>query len=450
MASVLLRPWASFGMAGLISGLITVIALNIDFLPPVPSMLGLFAVAMIAWLSARSLENALENLRAINRELDQRVAERTQDLAEALAREHAEANRSQAILESIADGVIVFDPQGNAFVANPAITHLIERPIDAIIGHDIEELMSDEINETDREVILELLDEHQKRHPSIKIDWGEKTLSISFAPVRGSRGEGTGTVAVFRDFTREAELDRMKSDFVSIASHELRTPLTSIRGYLDLLLMGGPGSVNEQQRNFLQVARDNTRRLHELVNDLLDISRIESGRIELNVQVVSLPKLIHQAAEFLQNQFDERGLYLKLNVPDDVPQLFGDADRITQIITNLLSNAYKYTPEGGATVNVSQDKRFIRIDVVDTGVGISEEDQEKLFTRFFRAGDEYVREQSGTGLGLSITKSLVEIHGGQIWVESEPGAGTTFSFTLPLPAGQISTPAPANEGKQAR
>jgi PAS domain S-box-containing protein len=433
IASVLLQPWASFIMAGLTSLVITVVALNIQLVPPVPSMLGFFAIALVSWLAARNLERALADLRAINEGLDQRVVERTQDLSEALAREHAEASKNQAILEGIADGVIVFDHEDKAIVANPAITRLIEQPYDEITGRDIRTLMGRDVNEIDKDVITDLLADKEVRHPSVKLQWGEKTLSVSFAPVRGDSGKVTGTVAVFRDFTREAELDRMKSDFVSIASHELRTPMTSIKGYIDLLLMGAPGPVGEQQGKFLQIVKDNTERLHELVNDLLDISRIESGRIELDVQVVSVPEIIGKVANFLQKQFDDRGLTLTQDVPSDLPEVFGDPDRITQIMTNLLSNAYKYTVEGGATVRARRDDSFLQVDVIDTGVGISAEDQEKLFSRFFRAEDEFVRAQPGTGLGLNITQSLVQMHGGKMWVQSEPGVGSTFSFTLPLP-----------------
>jgi CheY-like chemotaxis protein len=158
-----------------------------------------------------------------------------------------------------------------------------------------------------------------------------------------------------------------------------------------------------------------------------------------------VPEIIGKVADFLQKQFDDRGLTLTLDVPSDLPQVFGDPDRITQVITNLLSNAYKYTAEGGVTVLARQVENFLQVDVSDTGVGISAEDQEKLFSRFFRAEDDFVRAQSGTGLGLNITQSLVEMHEGRIWVESEPGVGSTFSFTLPLPATQLGTEIPGDE-----
>lgn len=436
-ASVLLPPYSSFIAAGLISVFIAGLGLSLGLVPNVFLMAIFIAVALVSWLSARSLERTLQDLRQTNLELDQRVEERTRDLAEALAREHAEANKNQAILEGIADGVIVLDKDGEALVANPAIGRILDLPIEKILGHRIEDLMADYVVEDDQQMIVALLGERELRRSSLKFEWAEKTLSVSFAPVRARSGGVTGTVGVFRDFTREAEVDRMKSDFVSIVSHELRTPLTSIKGYLELVLMGAAGKINKQQSSFLEIAKGNAERLHSLVSDLLDLSRIESGKVDLDVQVVSMPRIAEQVAATLQKEFDDRGLSLTVDVPADLPEVFGDPGRVTQILTNLLSNAYKYTPQGGATVRARVDGPSLRVEVVDTGLGISKEDQERLFTRFFRADDASVRQQTGTGLGLNITKSLVEMHGGEIYVESEPGEGSTFGFTLPLPAGLV-------------
>ncbi|NLE43368.1 MAG: response regulator [Chloroflexi bacterium] len=449
-ASVLLKPWAGFVMAAIASVLVTGLAhTQLQIVPPIPSLLAFFVVALVAWLSSRSLEQALQELRDVNRELDARVAQRTQDLADALAREHAEASRGQAILESIADGVIVFDNVNRAIAANPAITRLIRQPADRILSQDVEALMSKDVDQVDREVVRTLLVDRATRHPSVKLRWADKTLSVSLAPVHDQRGNVTGTVAVFRDFTREAELDKMKSDFVSIASHELRTPLTSIRGYLDLILMGAPGPLNPQQQNFLQIAKDNTDRLHLLVNDLLDISRIESGRIELNITPLHLQGLIENIVTLFGPQFEEKGLKLLVDVPSDLSHILADPDRITQVLANLVSNALKYTPKGSVSVRAHQHGRFVQVDVKDSGIGISPVDQEKLFSRFFRADDTFVREQGGTGLGLSITKSLVEMHGGKIWAESKLGQGSTFSVLLPLP-GNLQSEAPQSVPQSTR
>lgn len=436
-ASVILSPGSSFTVAALVSAWMASLGVYLAVVPNVFLMVIFFVIALVSWISARSLERALDELRAINRELDQRVEERTLDLAEALAREHAEASKNQAVLSGIADGVIVFDNDGQAIVANPSIGQILELELDTILGSDIQTLMGSDVEEADQKMMMALLSDKEARRSSVKFEWAAKTLSVSFAPVTDDIGHVTGTVAVFRDYTREAEIDRMKSDFVSIVSHELRTPLTSIKGYLDLLLMGTAGPLTMQQSSFLEIARDNSIRLNSLVADLLDISRIESGRTELELQVVSISDIIEGVAASLHQQFAERDLTLTLDVPADLPEIFGDANRCAQILTNLLSNACKYTITGGATVRARANKSALQIDVIDSGVGISVQAKEKLFSRFFRARDKAVRQQPGTGLGLNITKSLVEMHGGKIWVESTPGVGSTFSFTLPLPAGIV-------------
>ena len=437
MASVLLRPYASFFAAGLVSALLAAIALNAQIVPNLVAFVGFFAIALVSWLAARSLENALEELHETNLALDRRVDERTQDLAEALERERAEASRRQAILEGIADGVIVFDRDGVAVVANPAIGRILDRSPDAIIGSNISRLMGENIVEADLEMLVDMLSGRELNTSSVKINWGEKTLSVSFAPVRAAPHQVIGTVAVFRDFTHEAEIDRMKSDFVSIVSHELRTPLTSIKGYLDLVLMGASGPTNKQQESFLQIAKSNTDRLHGLVSDLLDISRMESGKMTLDVQVVSLLQVVKQVSSSMRKEFQDRGLTLTVDVPPELPEILGDPARIAQVLINLLSNAYKYTSEGGAILRVRPGRRVLQVDVIDTGVGISLEDQDKLFTPFFRADDLTVRQETGSGLGLTITKSLVEMHGGEMRVTSKPGKGSTFTFTLPRPAGLV-------------
>jgi PAS domain S-box-containing protein len=453
MASVLLRSYASFVVAGLIGLLLAVIAwtsnLGSSLAASLPfTILALLTVALVSWLSARSLERTLADLRIINRELDQRVDHRTRDLAQALAREETELSKNQAILDAIADGVIVFDADGLALLANPSIGRILERPFEEVVGSDIESLMGEDVDRADQEMLVNLLREQETSCSAFKFGWSNRTLSVSFAPVRSTDGKGLGTVVVFRDFTREAEIDRMKNDLVSIVSHELRTPLTSIKGYLDLVLMGASGFVNKQQESFLQIAKRNADRLHELVSQLLDISRIESGRLDLDVQVVSVPEVVNQVASSLRKEFSDRNLILTLDMPANLPEVFADPTRLAQILTNLLSNAYKYTAVGGATIRAQVIGNALQIDVLDTGVGISAADQEKIFTRYFRAEDTIVRQQPGSGLGLNITKSLVEVHGGEIWVESEPRKGTTFSFTLPLPAGLVE-PVPVEEMEPA-
>jgi PAS domain S-box-containing protein len=259
-----------------------------------------------------------------------------------------------------------------------------------------------------------------------------RDLEVDAAPVTDREGRDLGRLHAFRDVTRERELDRMKDEFVSLVSHELRTPLTSIKGYVDLLIDGDAGEVTEEQKEFLQIVKNNSDRLVLLVNDLLDVSRIEAGRINLRVQPVDLAGCIDEVATSLRPLMEQKRQSLKLEVPADLPQVRADRDRVVQIMTNLLSNAHKYTLEGGAvTVRAQVSEGEVQVEVGDTGVGLTADERDKLFTKFFRAQNPATQNVSGTGLGLNIVKSLVESQGGRIWVTSEPMKGSTFIFTIP-------------------
>jgi len=329
MASVILRPWASFALAGLSSLVISVLAFRLpEYVPPVPTMLGLFAVAFVAWLSARSLEDALRDLRAINRELDQRVEKRTQEL-QAANEELAQANE------------------------------------------------------------------------------------------------------------RLRELDRLKSKFVSMVSHELRTPLGAIQGFAEMLQAGIYGSLSRKQDDALERIKKNTRRLLIIVNDLLDQARIEAGELSIRPTLFSPHELIENLEVTVGVLVERKGIELTTEVADDVPDaLYGDKERLHQILVNLTDNAVKFTEEGGVHVHICRpDGKYTShwaMEISDTGPGISEEDQELVFAPFRRVDDSMTREHIGVGLGLSIVKQLVELMNGDIILESEPGHGSTFTVVLPL------------------
>jgi signal transduction histidine kinase len=226
------------------------------------------------------------------------------------------------------------------------------------------------------------------------------------------------------------EANRLKTEFVSIVSHELRTPLTSIQGYADLLLEDE--RIVGEERESLTIVRKNADRLLGLINDLLDLSRIEAGRVDLHRTSLDLTRLISEVARSLRPLIEAKQQQLRLDLGDALPVVWADQDRVTQILTNLISNAHKYTlVEGSITVAARRDDGFVRVDVSDTGVGLSPEDQAQLFTKFFRAHDRSPQAGGGTGLGLVITRLLVELHGGRITVSSAPGQGSTFSFSLP-------------------
>jgi len=235
-------------------------------------------------------------------------------------------------------------------------------------------------------------------------------------------------------------IDEMKSEFVSIASHELRTPLASIKNAVQLILQGKTGEINENQKKFLSMADRNISRLTNILNDLLNLSRIESGKIEMKIEELDPRALIEFILSSLRPQADGKSAQLKIEIGKKLPSVYGDREKVEQILTNLVGNAIKFTPEGGEiSVSAQPSPRGgnkLAISVRDSGIGISEDQQEKIFEKFHQVEGSLHRSVSGTGLGLAITKGLVEAHHGEIWVESEIGKGSTFTFTLPISEGE--------------
>jgi signal transduction histidine kinase len=232
---------------------------------------------------------------------------------------------------------------------------------------------------------------------------------------------------------RLKELDRLKSDFVSNVSHELRTPLTAIKGAVDLILREVTGPLNEKQNHYLTRVRSNTQHLAGLINDLLDLSKIESGKLELASTLVSLGSLVDDVVETLRPLATEKAVALETTIPELPILVRADRDKITQVLTNLIGNAIKFTPPRGRVMISSAcgDAAWVRISVSDTGPGIAAEERERVFDKFYQVAEIGGPKPKGTGLGLAISKTLVELHGGKIWVESEPGQGSRFYFTLP-------------------
>jgi signal transduction histidine kinase len=228
------------------------------------------------------------------------------------------------------------------------------------------------------------------------------------------------------------EANQLKTEFVTVVTHELRSPLTSIEGYLDLLLEEEGGEGAETRDMYLQIVKRSADRLLELINDLLDIARLEAGKLELRRLPLDLEDLIQEVCGVLRPQIEAKGQHLHLDLAASLPVVTGDPERLTQILLNLISNAHKYTPQGGSiTIAMRAERAGVCIAVQDTGIGLSSEEQQQLFTKFFRAQHPLVREAGGTGLGLAIARALVELHGGTITVVSAPDQGATFNVTLP-------------------
>ncbi len=380
-----------------------------------------------------------------NAHLYELIRDQAERLGSMLRREQEDASRSQAILEAVADGVLVtgqnnrisFLNQSAAEILNLKPGNVIGQALDVfggLFGKSAGSWMETIRNWSEGPIAYESGDTFAEQ---LDLENGRIVL-VHLAPVI-LQNDFLGTVSIFRDITHEVEVDRLKSEFVATVSHELRTPMTSIRGYVDVLLMGAAGAVNENQAHFLSIIKNNTERLNILVNDLLDVSRIESGRVTLSPQPLDLREIAEDVIEDVlrRSQEENKPMALSLDMPKKLPHVYGDIERVRQILGNLVDNAYHYTPENGTiTVHIQclNGGNEVQVDVQDNGVGIPLEDQSRVFERFYRGEHPLVLATPGTGLGLSIVKQIVEMHKGRIWMKSSgvPGDGSTFSFTLPV------------------
>lgn len=440
MASMLLFPAASFIFAALGSLIVFGLSLSIGVFPNVPAMIGFFLVALASWLSARSLEQTLAELRNINANLDHVVHERTQALAESLERERIEAGRNQAILNSIADGVIVFDRQWNATLANPAVRSMLEVPVELIIDKNFRELIEHPKLQPKSRGLLYAMMEQDTQPIGFRIEWGGKTLSVSAAQVY-NRTVNMGTVTVFRDFTREAEVERLKSTFVAIVSHELRTPLNAILGYAEMFKEAVYGPMNDKQINMAERIMTNTQRLLGLINDLLNQAQMEAGKLTIKMAPFRPGALIENLHAVMDKAASDKGLGLTSEIDGNLPEILdGDMERLHQILVNLVNNAIKFTEQGSVHVKLFYPfKNRWGIEVSDTGVGIPETEMPFVFDTFRQVEGTATRLHGGFGLGLSIVKQLVNLMNGEIRVRSKPGEGTTFIITLPLAVPELTT-----------
>jgi signal transduction histidine kinase len=346
-----------------------------------------------------------------------RLAERTRALEEALG-------RMRAILSSIGDGVLLQDLERNLIPLNEAAEITLQEMADHSLVSELQELAAEIPSQEESPLDPWLIERW-------RFEVGKKVISVHSAAARSDDGEYLGTVIVLRDVTAEDEADRLKDAFVAHVSHELRTPLTAIKGYSELMLVGATGSLEDEQRRFIQTIHHHTDDLVSMINTLLDFSEMEAwGKLTLVCHPVELSTVLQEIVELWQPQMDDKQLEFHVEISDGLPQVNADSKRLQWVIVNLIRNAWQYTSEGDSvSVRLHEQNGNIVLDVTDTGMGISEEDLQQLFTRFYRV--ERATPVRGIGLGLYVSKAIVEGHGGEIHVSSEAGTGSTFSVILP-------------------
>jgi NtrC-family two-component system sensor histidine kinase KinB len=318
----------------------------------------------------------------------------------------AEKRKSEAIIQSVDDGLVVVDANLLVSAINPNAANIFGVRRDEYLGKHILEVVREE----------KLVDFIRQ---------------FSIVPRRSPAAEIEGVILILRDITRLHELDRLKSEFVMIASHELRTPLTSIGMSVDMLLESAVTKLTDQEKELLTVCHEEVQRLRALVNDLLDLSKIEAGKLELALEPVSPGFLCEQASAIMKSQAEAKNLQLTVEVPADLPDVLADPTKIEWVLVNLLGNAVRYTPEGGhIRLKGEGIGGQVHFSVSDDGEGVPYDMQSRIFDKFVRV--KRAASPEGSGLGLAICKEIVRAHRGTIWLDSTPGQGSTFTFTLPL------------------
>lgn len=412
------------------------------------SLLMLLATGIAALLISRSLSVRVDRLRLFSRRVaagDFRPmeADRTGDALESLAGSLNEAaarldstirtlteerNLSSAILGSMVEGVAVVNASERLLFANHGFTEILGLDVPPQAGSGLVEI----VRQTE---LLEAVREVLKGEPRVEAEIVTGTLRQHFFAVTVasvSAAETSGAVIVLHDITDLRKLERVRRDFVANVSHEFKTPLTAIQGFTETLLAGAIDDPQNRLR-FLDIILEHSRRLARLTDDLLKLSKMDADRLELEIRRLSVSQFVGSCVETTQRLATEKDLRISVNLQEHLPDIAADRRRLTEVLQNLLDNAIQYTPAGGQImIGASADGAEVTFTVSDTGIGIPQADQPRIFERFYRVDVARSREVGGTGLGLSIAKHLVEVHGGRLWVESEVGQGSQFRFTIPL------------------
>ena len=385
----------------------------------------------------QELEKRIDlHTREVSKKYEMIIREKTKDeevVRKKFERVLEDKNETEAVVRSIAEGLVVVNSEGKVVMMNPAAEKLLGVASKDKIGKPVTEGLKEEQlislaktspGQTNREI--ELISQQ---------DATKKVLRASSAVIENADGQTIGMVAVLSDITKQKELDRMKAQFVTSVSHELRTPLVIMQKSLFLFLEEPGTQLSSHQQECLAIIDRNLKRLTLLINDLLDLSKMEAGKMQLKRELCQIRKIIDEALEGLVNWAQTKSITIEKIIPENLPDVNVDPNRIIQVLNNLIGNAIKFTPNNGKiTVEALFRKEMVDvgISVKDTGLGISKQSLSKVFEKFYQAEERASTDISGTGIGLSIVKEIVQLHGGKVWVESEKGEGARFAFTLPL------------------
>jgi two-component system phosphate regulon sensor histidine kinase PhoR len=360
-------------------------------------------------------------------ELGKTLNQMSVELSEKIAEITEDRSQLQSILSSMIEGILAVDQRGKVLLANDALSRMFELNASFYGKPHYEVIRDPELNEFIQEVLSK---GQEKRNEISFIHPREGDFLIQSALVKHPREGGIFAVFSFHDITELKRLERVRKDFVANVSHELRTPLTSIKGFVEALQDGAMNDPN-QSAKFLSIISQHTDRMNKIISDLLQLSQIESKEFGLKIESFSIKELVEEVVYTLKRSADERLQNLEVHLHSEDAKVLGDKYKINQALTNLVDNAIKYTPEKGSIKIESRDKgEVVEIAVIDNGIGIPRSDLPRIFERFYTVDKSRSRELGGTGLGLSIVKHIIEAHGGKVNVQSQPGKGSEFGFTL--------------------
>ncbi|MBN2119573.1 MAG: HAMP domain-containing protein, partial [Candidatus Omnitrophica bacterium] len=353
--------------------------------------------------------------------MSEQVKERIEEVSES-------KSRLEAVFLSMFEGVMVVDAGGSILLINEALKKFLtiegdllgKKPIEAVRNLEIQEIVDNTLHSNNGLISQEI---------SVLLP-EEKVLLVHATPIK-KEGNIEGAVLVFHDVTNLRKLEKVRQDFVANVSHELRTPISSIKGYAETLLEGALKD-KENAKDFLKIILSDSNRLAALIDDLLNLSKIESGKLSMETKPYKLRSLAEKVIASLKGQIENKSITIKMNIPKNLLDILADETRIKQVFLNLIDNAIKYNhPKGEISITAHETDDFVKVDIADTGIGIPNKDLPRLFERFYRVDKARSRELGGTGLGLSIVKHIIQAHNGEVSVQSVEGQGSIFSFTIP-------------------
>jgi PAS domain S-box-containing protein len=372
-----------------------------------------------------------------NYEIDEKKAHEAllnilEDVEDARIRAVEEKNKTLAIITNFSDGLLVFDEQQNLTLINPSAEDLFGIESSEVIGKSFSGLMEFPVLKGLIDIIISEAKEIFRKELKVK-----ENLILEVSIIHIKRGkEILGNLVILHDITREKEIERIKSEFVSLTAHQLRTPLSAIKWTLRMILDGDLGKINKDQKEYLQKTYISNERMIHLINDLLNVSRIEEGKYLYRPAFVQLDELTQSVISSYKSELERKNIKLIFEKAEkSLPKVKIDVEKINLVITNFLDNAVKYTPAKGEVkicLNLINKNKEIEFSIKDSGIGIPDRDKKRLFTKFFRSENAVRMETDGSGLGLFITKNIIEAHGGRVWFESRDGKGSTFYFSLPV------------------